>query len=48
MYSEQGQIEELGLKANVEFKIQTINFRGDRTLRTEKHFRNLQSSHLVW
>ena len=32
IHSEQGQIEELGLKANVEFKIQTINFRGDRTL----------------
>ena len=28
----QGQIEELGLKADVEFKIQTINFRGDRIL----------------
>ena len=31
MYSEQGQIEEFGLKADVEFKIQTINFGGYRT-----------------
>ena len=31
MYSEQGQIEEFGLKADVEFKIQTINFGGDHT-----------------
>ena len=28
IHSQQGQIEELGLKANVEFKIQTINFGG--------------------
>ena len=31
MYSEQGQIEEFGLKADVEFKIQTINFGGYHT-----------------
>ena len=31
MYSEQVQIEEFGLKANIEFKIQSINFGGDRT-----------------
>ena len=31
MYSEQVQIEEFALKANIEFKIQSINFGGDRT-----------------
>ena len=48
IHSEQGQIEELVLKANVEFKIQTIyKFSwGSYTNRTEKHFHNLQSSHL--